>query len=200
MKIVLFGPPGAGKGTQAELISKEYVLPHISTGDVIRKNISNKTEIGLAALKFIECGKLVPDDLVNELLKSELEGKESYLLDGYPRTISQAETLGKIADIDVVLDLEVDLESVVDRIIGRLVCSKCGRSYHKKFYFSDVCECGAPLTTRSDDNEATVRSRLAVYEESTKPLIEFYKNRGKLVPIDGNGTIDEVFARIKRVL
>lgn len=200
MKLVLFGPPGAGKGTQAELISNKYGLAHISTGEVIRKNIENKTEIGLAALKFIECGKLVPDEVVNELLRTELEGKTSFLLDGYPRTLSQAKTLEGITDIDAVIDLEVDLEAVVARIVDRRVCSKCGKNYNRKFHPSDVCDCGAPLITRADDNEATVRNRLAVYEESTLPLIEYYKAKGKLVEIDGNGSIDEVFARIEKVL
>ncbi len=200
LKIVLFGPPGAGKGTQAELISKEFGLSHISTGEVIRKNIKNKTSIGLAALEFIEGGKLVPDEVVNKLLLDEIEGKNSYLLDGYPRTIPQAEMLEKIVDIDVVINLDVDLDAVVDRIVNRLVCTKCGKNYNKRLHSSLICECGAPLSTRADDNEQTVKSRLAVYEESTKPLIEFYKAKNKLVDIDGNGSIDEVFSRIKRVL
>lgn len=200
MKIVLFGPPGAGKGTQAELISKEYGLSHISTGEVIRKNIRNKTSIGLAALEFIESGKLVPDDVVGKLLVGEIEGKDSYLLDGFPRTIPQAKMLEGIADIDAVINLDVDLEAVVDRIVNRLVCTACGKNYNKKLHSALTCECGAPLSTRADDNEQTVRNRLAVYEESTKPLIEFYRAKGKLVDIDGNGSIDEVFEKIKRVL
>lgn len=200
MKIVLFGPPGAGKGTQADLISKEYGLPHISTGEVIRKNIAEKTSVGLAALKYIECGKLVPDEVVNELLRGELVGKSGCLLDGYPRTISQAKTLETITDVDVVLNIDVDLEAVVDRIVNRLVCTRCGKNYNRKLHSSTICECGAPLSTRADDNEQTVRSRLKVYEESTKPLIEFYRAKGKLVDIDGNGSISEVFERIKKAL
>ena len=201
MKIVLFGPPGAGKGTQAAEISKVYGLPHISTGELLRRNIEARTQIGLVALGFIERGKLAPDDVVMEVLHIELAKCEhGFLLDGFPRTLPQAEMLDKITDIDVVLNIDVDSEKVVDRITNRLVCSACGKNYNKKLHPETVCSCGAHLKTRADDTEEIVRERLKVYEAQTMPIIDHYKAKGKLVDIDGDGSIDEVFASIKKVL
>jgi len=201
LKIVLFGPPGAGKGTQAEHISKMYGLPHISTGAVLRKNIELKTQIGLVALKYIERGFLAPDDVMMDVLGSELPRcRHGFLLDGFPRTLAQAEALEKITDVDVVLNIEIDAETVVDRIVNRMVCTKCGKNYNKKIHPVEVCDCGHPLSLRKDDSEEVVRDRLRVYESDTRPVAGFYRERGKLVEIDGNGTIDEVFQKIKAVL
>ena len=201
MKIVLFGPPGAGKGTQAEHISNMYRLPHISTGAVLRRNIEEKTQIGLVALKYIERGNLAPDDVMMDVLKMELSRcKQGFLLDGFPRTLKQAEALDKITDVDVVLNIEIDAQTVVDRIVNRMVCSVCGKNYNKKIHSVLSCDCGAPLTLRKDDNEEVVRDRLKVYTEITMPVVGHYKAQGKLVDIDGNGSIEDVFERIKAAL
>lgn len=202
MKIVLFGPPGAGKGTQAEKISKKYGLPHISTGEILRKNIEAKTPTGLVALGYIERGKLAPDDLVVELIKETLAScKDGYLLDGFPRTLPQARKLDEITDVDVVLNIAVDEQSVVDRIINRMVCPVCGKNYNRRTHVGDLCDDdGAKLTTRKDDTEEIVRERLAVYAAQTLPIVDYYKAKGKLADIDGDGAVDEVFDRIKRVL
>ncbi len=202
MKIVLFGPPGAGKGTQAEHISKMYGLPHISTGAVLRKNIEEKTPIGLVALEYIERGKLAPDDVMMQVLESELEKCENgFLLDGFPRTLAQAEALDKITSVDVVLNIEIDSEEVVDRILNRMVCPKCGKNYNKKIHSVEICDiCGSALTVRKDDNEEVVRERLHVYENQTKPVTEHYRLQNKLAHIDGRGSIEDVFERIRKAL
>lgn len=202
MKIVLFGPPGAGKGTQANEISNIYELPHISTGALLRKHIEEKTKIGLVALGFIERGKLAPDDVVMEVLKQELaKCKDGFLLDGFPRTLPQAEMLDQITDIDIVLNIELDDEAVVDRIVNRMVCPSCGKNYNKKIHSVTICDdCGVQLTCRKDDTEEIVRERLNVYEAQTMPIIDHYLAKGKLVHIDGNGTISEVLERIKKAL
>lgn len=201
MKIVLFGPPGAGKGTQAKRISNMYGLPHISTGDLLRKNIEEKTEIGLVALKFIERGKLAPDDVVTELLKESIDGYDGFLLDGYPRTVPQAQALETFADIDVVLDLELSEEQIIDRIVNRMICARCGKSYNKRLHPCEVCDDdGEKLTLRKDDTEEIVRERLKVYEAQTMPLENYYEAKGKLRRIDGNGSVDDVFEIIKNAL
>ena len=201
MKVVLFGPPGAGKGTQAERISNMYGIPHVSTGELLRKNIEAKTKIGLVALEFIERGKLAPDDIVLELIKNEVSEKDGFLLDGFPRTLPQAEALEKMVNIDIVFNIELDAEAVVDRIVNRMVCPVCGKNYNKKLHPCTACDNdGAALTMRKDDTEELVRERLNVYNKQTMPIIDFYRNRGKLVDINGNGSIDEVFDRIKKAL
>ncbi len=202
MKIGLFGPPGAGKGTQADKISKLYGLPHISTGALLRKNIEEKTQVGLVALKYIERGMLAPDEVMTQVLKAEL-GKyaDGFLLDGYPRTLAQAELLEDITDLDFVLNIDVDPELITDRIVNRLVCPVCGKNYNKRLYPRDVCEDdGAKLTTRKDDTEEIVKQRLNVYFKETMPIIAYYKQKGKMIDIDGNGSIDEVFGRIEKAL
>lgn len=201
MKIVLFGPPGAGKGTQAEKISKKYGLPHISTGEILRKNIEAKTPTGLVALGYIERGKLAPDDIVIELLKSELDFKKGFLLDGFPRTLVQAEMLDEITSLDAVVNIMLDSESVIDRITSRLVCPLCGKNYNSKIAKADFCEIdGTKLVKRKDDTEETVRERLKVYTAQTVPVLDYYRRQNKVIDIDGQSGVDEVFERIKKAL
>ena len=182
MNVILLGAPGAGKGTQAVRIAAAMNIPHISTGDIVRKNIKEKTPVGLKAKSYIDRGQLVPDEVVVEIVQQRIDEddcKNGFLLDGFPRTIAQAEALDRLTNIDNVINLEVDLDKLVDRITGRRVCEKCGESYHVSTKKDDICEkCGGKLIQRADDTEETVKSRLNVYKNETAPLINFYKNQG----------------------
>lgn len=203
MKLILLGAPGAGKGSQATKISKEYGIAHISTGDALRANIKEGTELGKFAKSYIDKGQLVPDEVVVGIVADRI-GKEDcrngFLLDGFPRTVAQAEALEKLTDIDVVINIDVDFDVITGRISGRRMC-ECGESYHISTYKSDVCaKCGKKLYQRADDNEETVKNRLDVYARQTAPLIDFYATRNKLVMVDGNKSIDEVFEDVKKVL
>lgn len=203
MKLILLGAPGAGKGSQATKISKEYGIAHISTGDALRANIKEGTELGKFAKSYIDKGQLVPDEVVVGIVADRI-GKEDcrngFLLDGFPRTVVQAEALEKLTDIDVVINIDVDFDVITGRISGRRMC-ECGESYHISTYKSDVCaKCGKKLYQRADDNEETVKNRLDVYARQTAPLIDFYATRNKLVTVDGNKSIDEVFEDVKKVL
>ncbi len=203
MKLILLGAPGAGKGSQATKISKEYGIAHISTGDALRANIKEGTELGKFAKSYIDKGQLVPDEVVVGIVADRI-GKEDcrngFLLDGFPRTVAQAEALEKLTDIDVVINIDVDFDVITGRISGRRMC-ECGESYHISTYKSDVCaKCGKKLYQRADDNEETVKNRLDVYARQTAPLIDFYATRNKLVTVDGNKSIDEVFEDVKKVL
>ena len=201
--IILLGPPGSGKGTQAVRLSKELGIPHISTGDLFRENMSKNTELGKRAKGYIEAGKLVPDEVVLEMLfdrVSQSDTARGYLLDGSPRTIPQAEAIAKFLSPQVeliVLNLEVPDEAIIKRAEGRLTCKQCGNVYNR--YFSPpakegVCDkCGGPLLQRSDDKAEVVQERLRVYHAQTKPLIEFYSKQGVLVSVDGTKSPDEVF-------
>ena len=200
MKIVLLGAPGAGKGTQAEFITKKFNLEHISTGDMFRKNIKEKTSVGLKALQYIEKGQLVPDEVTIELVNVTVEGKDDYMLDGFPRNIEQAKALDSFAAIDCVVNIDVAAEKLMNRITGRRVCSKCGKTYHISTMASDVCVCGGELIQRSDDMPETVLKRLEVYEEHTKPLIEHYTKLGKLITVDGDRAVEVVFSDIAEAL
>lgn len=205
MNIILLGAPGAGKGTQATKLVDKYQIPHISTGDIFRYNIKNQTPIGVVAKSYIDKGQLVPDEVTVEIVKQRLsqeDVKVGYLLDGFPRNIFQAEELDKFATIDKVIDINVDLSKLLKRITGRRVCSKCGESYHVDTLngVTTCSRCGADLIQRADDNEATVEKRLAVYKEQTQPLIDYYKKAGKLVTVDGDKAIDEVFNSIVEIL
>ena len=166
------------------------------------KNIEEKTQVGLVALEFIERGKLAPDDVVTQMLAEELKKcPDGFLLDGYPRTLAQAQTLEGLTKLDIVLNIEIDPELVVDRIVNRMVCPVCGKNYSKRLHSSDICDNdGAKLTCRSDDTEEIVKERLEVYEKQTMPIIAYYKAKGNIVDIDGNGNVDEVFARIEKAL
>lgn len=208
MKMVLLGPPGAGKGTQAKLISEKYSIPHISTGDIFRKNISEKTKLGIEAKKYMDNGQLVPDKVTIDIVKDRLtedDCKEGFLLDGFPRTVKQAEALDEFLNsadgkIDAALLIDVAEEFILERMTGRRVCSSCGASYHIKFNPSKIdgkCDlCNGDLIQRKDDTEATVKERLDVYSKQTQPLINYYRNQNVLLKIEGTKEISEVFDEI----
>ncbi|ELZ99052.1 adenylate kinase [Haloferax mediterranei ATCC 33500] len=195
-RILLLGAPGAGKGTQSKRLAETYDIDHVTTGDALRANKDMETEYGTPR-SFMEKGELVPDAVVNEIVEAALEDADGYVLDGYPRNLSQAEYLSEIADLDAVLSLEVAESELVERLTGRRVCSECGTNFHVKFNQPEeagVCdECGGELIQRDDDTEETVRERLSVFEENTEPVIEHYRDEGVLVEIDGEQTPDEVF-------
>ena len=213
MNLILLGPPGAGKGTQAANIVKKYNVPHISTGDIFRANIKAGTELGKKAQEYMNKGQLVPDELVVEIALDRLNAddcKDGFLLDGFPRTVFQAEKLdeylaAKGSKIDHVLDLQVDNEVLMGRLTGRRVCKTCGASYHiinippKKDGICDVC--GAELIQRDDDNEATASNRIRVYENETMPLVTYYEKTGNIDHLDGaSGGVEGVLQRIVDVL
>lgn len=200
-RLVLLGPPGSGKGTQTERLCKDFGFTHISTGDLLREAVRNGTTLGIKAKKFMEAGDLGPDDLVIELVKLKLDNcPKGFVLDGFPRTLEQAKALQKMCDVDAAINLEVDEEDIVGRMINRRSCKKCGAVYNllsnppKKVGTCD--KCGGELYQRSDDTEETVRARMKVYKERTLPLIAFYKKQGVLMNIDARGGIDKVYEMI----
>ena len=210
MKIVLLGPPGAGKGTQAKSISNRYSIPHISTGDIFRKNISEETPLGIEAKQYIDNGQLVPDEVTINMVKDRLtweDCKNGYLLDGFPRTVAQAEALQEFLEsrdekLDTALCIEVPSSFILERMTGRRVCLSCGASYHIKFNspaVDGVCDvCGDNIIQRKDDVEETVKERLD--ERQTQPLIDFYKEKNLLSTVDGTKAINEVFEGICNIL
>lgn len=212
MRLILLGPPGAGKGTQAANIVTKYNLPHISTGDIFRANIKQGTELGKRAKEYIDRGELVPDSLVVELIEDRLQKDDTsvgFMLDGFPRTIFQAEALDEVLKnmgitLDYVLNIVVDPAVLVERAVGRRICKDCGATYHVKFNAPSVegiCDkCSGKLYQRSDDNEETVSNRINVYTNETAPLIDYYKKAGKIVTIDGLQEIGKVFSDIEKVL
>lgn len=209
-KMLIMGPPGAGKGTQAENIIKYYNIPHISTGDMFRAAISNKTEIGLIAKSYIDAGNLVPDEITVGIVKERLSNpdcKNGFLLDGFPRDLHQAEMFDTMLkelgiSIDLVLNIHVDDEKLINRIIGRRICPKCGRTYHviyNKPLKDGICDdCSSELIQRKDDNVETVKNRLDVYSHLTEPLIKYYKDL--VVNFDGDRDVDVIFEDIKKVI
>ena len=211
MDIILLGPPGSGKGTQAKMIAEKYKVKHISTGDILRENVRNGTPLGVEAKKFMDSGKLVPDSLLIDIIKDRLakpDVKAGWMLDGYPRTIPQAEALDKILPvlgqkIDVVLNVDVPDAELIKRVTGRRMC-KCGTTYHVQFNPPKVagkCDaCGADLYQRQDDTEATVKERLTAYHGQTQPLIDFYNKRGIVANINGTGDIKAIFGNIVKAL
>ncbi len=211
-KIIMLGAPGAGKGTQAALISEKYNIPHISTGDIFRENIKNGTELGKKAKEYMDAGLLVPDELTCDLVIDRISKDDAvngYILDGFPRTLVQAEALTEALKkrneaVDYAIDIEVDDDFIVNRMSGRRVCKGCGATYHIQFAPSkkeNVCDkCSGELALRKDDAPETVKKRLAVYHEQTQPLIEYYGNAGVLHEFDGTKAIDDVFAAIKELL
>ena len=205
MNIILLGAPGAGKGTQASKIVQAYRLPHISTGDIFRENIKNQTPVGVLAKSYIDKGQLVPDAVTCEIVEERIElddCKNGYMLDGFPRTIAQAEALDKMAKVDVVINIDVDLSLLIDRLCGRRVCKDCGESYHvSRLNGATTCaRCGGELFQRKDDNPETVRKRLEVYNAQTAPLISYYEKKGLLFNVQGNATPEEVFASVSKKL
>ena len=205
MNLIFLGPPGAGKGTQAVRVCEQLGIPQISTGDILRRAIKNETPTGLAAKSYIDKGQLVPDSVVIDIVRERLEHddcKSGYLLDGFPRTVAQAEALEGFAKIDAVVDINVSDEKLVERLSGRRVCLSCGGTYHvSRLNGSMTCEkCGNELIQRADDKAETVLSRLSVYHAQTEPLIDFYTKRGLLKEIDGSKPMDECYAAIMAVL
>ena len=204
MNLMLFGAPGAGKGTQAKFLIEKYDIPQISTGDILRAAIADKTDMGMEAKKFMDEGKLVPDSTIIGIIKdrlAEADCKEGFILDGFPRTLPQAESLNELMkdmkiSLDRVISLNVPDELIVGRITGRRVCPKCGASFHVEFNPSkeeNVCDyCGGELIIRKDDNAETVKSRLEAYHEQTAPLIDFYTKMGVFTELDGTKDVSEV--------
>ena len=204
MKLVLIGCPGAGKGTQAKKLSKHYNIAHISTGDLLREQMKLGTELGKKVSEIMNAGGLVSDDIVSAMLAERIKAddcKNGYILDGYPRNVSQAEGLDAITGpLDKVVCFNVDDAVIVDRMTGRRGCPKCGQMFHIKYNppkQDGICDaCGDKLIQRKDDNEETVVNRLKVYHETTAPVIDYYKNKGILLEVEGVGDIDEIFAKV----
>ncbi len=212
MNIVLIGPPGAGKGTQSKLLSERFSIPQISTGDILRANVREKTPMGLRAKDYMERGILVPDELVVEMVVDRLSQDDcarGFILDGFPRNVKQAEALEETLDksgkkIDAVIGFEVERRELVRRLSGRRVCRKCGATYHIIFnppINIDVCDrCGDELYQRDDDKEETIEARLKVYEEETLPVVEYYKKRGLYKGVNGIGSVDEINEAIVKAI
>ena len=205
MNIILLGAPGCGKGTMAQKLTSELNIPQISTGDIFRKHLKEETPLGLQIKDIVSGGGLVPDEITIEIVKqrlAEADCANGYILDGFPRSIVQAEALDTFQNIDAAINLDVDNETVVKRLSGRRFCPDCNGTFHvTSLADASVCpNCGGKLIIRPDDSEETVRERLRVYEINTLPLIEYYAKRGKLITVDGNGTIDQVYARILKAL
>ncbi|MBO8143227.1 MAG: adenylate kinase [Thermodesulfobacterium sp.] len=212
MNIIFLGPPGAGKGTQAKILVEKYGIPQISTGDMLREHVAKGTELGMKAKEYMEKGQLVPDEIILSMVKERLsqdDAQKGFILDGFPRTVAQAEALDKLLEemgkkIEYVLALIVPDEELVTRLTGRRTCKNCGMMYHIKFKPPKVegkCDaCGGELYQRADDNEETVRNRLKVYHEQTAPLIEYYKKKGVLFEVDGNKSIEEITQQLINIL
>ncbi len=212
MRLILLGPPGAGKGTQASAIVKRYNIPHISTGDIFRLNIKENTPLGKEVKSYLDAGILVPDELVVDIVKDRLKKSDcanGFILDGYPRTINQAEVLDKELakmgiELDAVINIFLDVQLLIERAVGRRLCKNCGATYHIKFHppkQDGICDiCGGELYQRDDDKEETVKKRIEVYLTQTKPLIEYYKDKDILVNIDGAQSIEDTFKEIINAL
>ena len=212
MKIIMLGAPGAGKGTQAKKIADKYQIPHISTGDIFRANIKEGTELGKKAKSYMDQGQLVPDELTLELIMDRFQNpdcKNGYVLDGFPRTIPQAEALTealakKGETIDYAINVEVPDENIINRMGGRRACLACGSTYHIVYAptrVEGICDrCGEKLVLRYDDKPETVKNRLNVYHNQTQPLIEYYTRQGKLAEVDGTQSMEDVFNAIVKIL
>lgn len=212
MKLIIIGAPGAGKGTQAEKLSEKLNIPHISTGDIFRSNISDNTQIGKQVRAYMDKGNLVPDELTIEIVKRRLQEKDcanGFILDGFPRTIPQAEYLDKAADelnvsIDAVLDIVVSDKEVIKRILGRRVCPSCGMSYHisnNPPLVEGICDvCHSHIELRDDDKEEILVERLKIYHEQTEPVINYYQKNGKLVVVNGRESLEDTTADVFKAL
>ncbi|MEE8546494.1 MAG: adenylate kinase [bacterium] len=208
MDVILLGPPGAGKGTQAKMMIEKWRIPQVSTGDILRAAVREGTQLGLEAKGFMDEGGLVPDSVVIGIIEERIkepDAADGFILDGFPRTIAQAEALEKILSdndrkIEHVISIEVDDEELVTRLTGRRMCKNCGESFHMVFNqpsVENVCDaCSGELYQRDDDQEDTIRQRLEVYHEQTSPLIEYYRERGGLREVDGAGSISDIFDQI----
>ena len=208
MRIVLLGPPGVGKGTQASNIVEKFNIPHISTGDILRENIKNNTELGITAKSFMDKGHLVPDELVVSIMKNRLledDCKDGFLLDGFPRTVDQAKALDEALDsmgisLNKVVNIKAADDVLIERISGRRVCKACGATYHVTYNppkEEGICDIdGEKLLQRDDDKVETVKTRINVYEEQTAPLIDYYNDQGILLDVDGTKSIEEIFNTI----
>lgn len=204
MNIILLGAPGSGKGTQAVKIAESLGIPHISTGDIFRANIKALTPIGVKAKEYIDKGQLVPDEVVIEIVRLRLQESDcarGYILDGFPRTVPQAEALAGFSKVDVVLDIDIDLAKLEARLTGRRVCSACGASYHVDTYSDTTCaKCRGDVIQRADDTPETVRKRLDVYTRQTAPLIAYYKEKKLLRTVNGDQSIDAVARDVEQAL
>ena len=204
MNVIFLGPPGAGKGTQAQRVCAALNIPQISTGDILRRAMKEGTPTGLKAKAYIEAGQLVPDEVIIDIVRDRLaqdDCQNGYILDGFPRTVPQAEALEGIAKIDVVVDLDVPDEELIARLSGRRVCLKCGATYHVSMLNGETkCTCGEELIQRKDDSAETVLARLNVYHEQTAPLVAFYQKKGTLKVIDGAQDMDTIFASVLEVV
>jgi len=212
MKLILLGPPGAGKGTQAKMLTEKFAIPQISTGDILRAAVKDGTEMGKKAKEYMDAGGLVPDEVVVGIVRDRLleeDCKNGFILDGFPRTVAQADALQASLvemqkELDSVISLDVDAEALVERLTGRRTCKECGRGYHVKFDPSKeegVCDaCGGELFQRDDDQEETIRKRLQVYADQTSPLISYYKDAGLLMALDGMQPIAQVQAKMLSLL
>jgi adenylate kinase len=212
MRLVFFGPPGSGKGTQAIRLSEKMGLPHISLGDMLRQEISGQTEIGKQIKSFMDAGKLVPDSITIELTKQRIQKQDcnkGFIVDGFPRSLAQADAFDQMLkdlkiDLDHVVYFQIPVDLVVERLCGRVSCPKCGAVFHLKYNppkRSEICDrCSAQLVQRSDDNETSIRTRFEVYENQTKPLLERYKNSGLLATLDASQLIDNVFKDLLKLV
>ena len=212
MRLILLGPPGAGKGTQAKLLAEKFNIQQISTGDILRQAVKNKTKMGLKAKSYMDQGKLVSDNVVIGIIKDRLDNADcskGFILDGFPRTIQQAESLSQALkqmeiDIDHLIDIEIDFDYLIQRLTGRWTCRECGEGYHKMSNppkKKGVCDkCDGELYQRDDDKEETIQKRFEVYRKETEPLKDYYQKNGKLNAIKGNGGIQEIFSRITNLI
>ena len=205
MNIIFLGPPGAGKGTQAQRVCSALNIPQISTGDILRRAMKEQTLTGVKAKAYIDAGKLVPDEVIIDIVKDRLAQSDcagGYILDGFPRTVPQAEALEGIAAIDAVIELDVADEKLIERLSGRRVCLKCGATYHVSRLNGETkcADCGDTLIQRDDDKAETVLNRLTVYHNQTAPLVDFYQKRGMLKVIDGAQDMDTIFASIMDIV
>lgn len=212
MIIILLGAPGVGKGTQGSLISKQFAIPQISTGDILRNEVKKSTELGKQAKNFMDKGELVPDDIIIGMMENRIKADDcsnGFILDGFPRTVEQADALGRMLDknnleLNCSLLIDVPEDVIIERLTGRRVCPNCGEVYHLKYNppkNDNVCDkCGTKLIQRDDDKKETVKNRLDVYNRSTAPLINYYERKGKLIKINGMGNIDQIFDSVKFAL
>ena len=212
MNLLIIGAPGTGKGTMSNLITSEYNIPHVSTGDMLRAAIANQTEVGLSAQKYMNEGKLVPDEVIHGVIVERLAAddiKSGFLLDGYPRSLNQAEDFQTIMDevgmkVDLVINLEIDEEILKERITGRRICKNCGEIYHiknKPTKVEGICDCcGHELSIKKDDTLESLKTRLEEYHNTTKPVLDYYRGQGLVKDIDASQTVELVFAAVKAAI